>query len=95
MWCAILGVIIFLFSAVIMFLQLLLSGPIEAAAPQFGNSLEYNSIYSLLISIAIIFVPIGIVITFVFGYFFKSRRKIVVKSKEDVVARRPDAIKIE
>jgi hypothetical protein len=95
MWLGILGVIIFLFSALVLLLQLLLSGWIQSAAPAFGNSLEYNSIFSIIISIALIFVPIGIVITFIFGSFFKSRRRIIVKSKEDVVARRPDAVEVK
>ena len=95
MWIAILMVIIALISACVLLLQVGLSVIIRDVAPQFGYSLEYNSIYSILISIAIIFVPIGIVTAFVYGTFVKSRRAIVVKGKEDVVARRPDMVKVK
>ncbi len=95
LWFAILGVIIALFSLLVLLLQVLLSGTVQDVAPQFGFSLEYNSIYSILISLALVFVPIGIVLTFIFGFFFKSRRAIIVKSREDVVARRPEAVKIK
>ena len=88
-------VIIALVSACVLLLQIGLSGMIRDVAPQFGYSLEYNSIYSILISIALIFVPIGIITAFVYGTFVKARRSIVVKSKEDIVARRPDMVKIK
>ena len=94
MWFAILIAIVAAITLLVLLLQIFLSGAIQDAAPQFGFSLEYNSIYSILISIAIIFVPIGIILSFVFGFFFKSRRAIVVKSKEDIVARRPEAVKM-
>jgi hypothetical protein len=94
-WASILLVVIFLITLAVLMFHILLSPLIESAAPPLGNSIEYNSIYSILISIGIIFVPIGIILTFIFGTFFKSRRSIVVKGKEDVVARRPDAVKIK
>jgi hypothetical protein len=94
-WFGILISIITVISLIVLLLQIGLSGTIRDVAPQFGYSLEYNSIYSILISIAIIFVPIGIVTSFVYGLFFKSRRSIVVKGKEDVVARRPDMVKVK
>jgi hypothetical protein len=95
MWFGILFVIIFLISSAVLMLQIVLQGGITSAVPQFGNSAEYRSIISVLISIAIIFVPIGIILTFMFSFFFKSRRLIVVKSEEDVVARRPDAVEVK
>ena len=95
MWFGILMVIITLFSAMVLLLQIFISPFVQDTAPQFGFSLEYNSIYNVLISIALIFVPIGIVITFIFGFFFKSRREIVVKGKEDIRARAPEAVKIK
>jgi hypothetical protein len=94
-WFGILVAIICALSLLILLLQIFLSGPIQASAPQFGYSVEYNSIYSILISIALIFVPIGIILSFVFGFKYKSRRKIIVKSKEDVVARKPEAVEVE
>jgi hypothetical protein len=94
-WFGILMGIVFVISFSVLLLQIGLSGVIRDVAPQFGYSLEYNSIYSILISIAIIFVPIGIVMTFIFGFFIKSKRSIVVKSREDVVARRPDAVEVK
>ncbi|WP_455392377.1 hypothetical protein [[Eubacterium] cellulosolvens] len=95
MWFGILIAIITLLSALVLMLQILLAPIIEGAAPALGNSLEYNSIISILISVAIIFIPIGIVLAFVFGFFFKSQRSIVVKSREDVVARKPEAVKVK
>ena len=94
-WFGILMAIIFIISLSVLLLQLGLSGYIKDVAPQFGYSLEYNSVISVLISIALVFVPIGLVLTFVFGYFVKSRRSIVVKSKEDIVARAPDAVQVK
>jgi hypothetical protein len=94
MWFAILIAIVAAITLLVLLLQIFLSGAIQDAAPQFGFSLEYNSIYSILISIAMVFIPIGIILSFVFGFFFKSRRAIVVKSKEDIVARRPEAVKM-
>jgi CBS domain containing-hemolysin-like protein len=94
-WFAILMAIIFCISLGVLLLQIGMSGYIKDVAPQFGYSLEYNSVISILISIALVFVPIGIIITFVFGYFVKSRREIVVKSKDDIVARAPDAVEIK
>jgi hypothetical protein len=84
-----------LISAAVLMMQIPLSGWIKDVAPSFGYSAEYNSIFSVVISVGLIFVPIGIILTFVFGFFFKSRRKIVVKGKEDVVARAPDAVKMD
>lgn len=95
MWFGILFVIVFLMSAAVLMLQIVLQDWITGAAPALGNSAEYNSIYSVLISIALIFVPLGIILTFIFGSYFKSRRAIVVKGKEDVVARRPEAVKMK
>lgn len=94
-WFGILIAIITVISFCVLLLQIGLSGWIRDVAPQFGYSLEYNSIYSILISIAIIFVPIGIATAFIFGFFVKSKREIVVKSKEDIVARRPDAVQVK
>jgi hypothetical protein len=93
MWFGILVTVVFVLSLVVIMLQVILSGVITDAAPQFGNSLEYNSPYSLLMSIAIVFVPIGIILTFVFNYMVKSKRTIVVKGREDIVALRPDQVK--
>ena len=95
LWFAILMAVIVVISMIVLLLQLALSPVIKDTAPQFGHSLEYNSIYSILISIALVFVPIGIILAFVFGHFFKSRRAIVVKSKQDVVARRPDEVTVK
>jgi hypothetical protein len=95
LWFGILMTIITLFSAMVLLLQIFISPYIQDTAPQFGFSLEYNSIYNVLISIALIFIPIGIVITFIFGFFFKSRREIIVKGKEDVRARAPEAVKVK
>ncbi len=95
MWFGVLIAIITAISLLVLLLQVFLSGYVQAIAPQFGYSLEYNSIYSILISIALVFVPIGIVLSFVFGFFFKSRRRIVVKSREDVVARKPEAVQLK
>lgn len=94
-WFAILITLITFISMAVLLLQVALSGYIRDVAPQFGYSLEYNSIYSILISIALIFVPIGIILTFVFGFFVKSRREIVVKSREDIVARRPEEVRVK
>lgn len=93
LWFAILFVIVWLITFSVLDIQLILSGGLRDIAPQFGYSLEYNSIYSILIAIALVFVPIGIVLTLVFGFLIKSRREIVVKGREDVVARRPDQVK--
>jgi len=95
MWFGILMAIICALSLLILLLQIFLSGWIQASAPQFGYSVEYNSIYSILISVALIFIPIGIILSFVFGFKYKSRRKIIVKSREDVVARKPEAVEFE
>jgi hypothetical protein len=93
LWFGILISIITVISLVVLLMQVGLSGFIRDVAPQFGYSLEYNSIYSILISIALVFVPIGIILSFVFGYFVKSKRSIVVKSREDIVARRPEEVR--
>jgi hypothetical protein len=95
MWFGILVAIVFILSLVVIMLQVILSGVITDVAPQFGNSLEYNSPYSLLMSIAIVFVPIGIILTFIFNYMVKSKRTIVVKGREDIVALRPDQVRIK
>ncbi len=95
MWFGILIAIVFIVSLVVLMLQLILAGIIQDTSPQFGFSLEYNSIFSILYSIAIVFVPIGIILTFIFNYLVKSRRKIVVKGREDIVALRPDQVIIK
>ncbi len=94
-WFGILIAVITLFSLFVLILQIIISGAIQDAAPQFRYSLEYNSIYSILISIALVFVPIGIILSFVYGYLIKSHRKIVVKSKQDIVARRPEEVTVK
>jgi hypothetical protein len=93
-WFGILIAIIAVISMAVLLLQIGLSGIIKDVAPQFGYSLEYNSIYSILISIALVFIPIGIILSFVFGFFVKSRREIVVKGREDITALRPDEVRV-
>jgi hypothetical protein len=95
LWFGILITVITFISLSVLLLQVGLSGLIRDMAPQLGYSLEYNSIYSILISIALVFIPIGIILSFVFGIFVKSKREIIVKGKEDIIARRPEEIKVK
>ena len=95
MWLVILMILVFIMSLCVLILPLGLANIIKSTAPQFGYSLEYNSPYAILISIALVFVPIGIILTFIFGYLVKSRRSIVVKGKEDIVALRPEQVRVK
>jgi hypothetical protein len=94
-WFGILIAIIFIITIGILVMQIGLSASVKELAPALGYSLEYQSVMSILMSIAIFFIPWGIILVFYFSVFKKSRRSIIVKGREDIVALRPDQVKVK
>jgi hypothetical protein len=66
-WFPILFFLIVIFSYGVLKLNQLLIWLVEGVSPQFAASLELNSIYGVAAAIALIFVPVGVILTIIFG----------------------------
>jgi len=85
-WYPILMGAIILVSFVILRLNTWVLIPLmERSAPAFAESIEITSVYGMAISMALILVPIGIILVFVFGEgsLIGSSKTVLVKSQKD------------
>ena len=83
-WYGILTVIIYFFLLGVIFLRWAYMPALEDTAPQFANSIEMNSVYSIVLSIGIIFIPITAVMAYIFGAgsLIKTTKEVIVKGSE-------------
>lgn len=83
-WYGILTVIIYFFLLGVIFLRWAYMPALEDTAPQFANSIEMNSVYSIVLSIGIIFIPITAVMAYIFGAgsLIKTTKEVIVKGPE-------------
>ncbi len=84
LWYGILIIVIYFFLLGVIFLRWAYMPALEESSPQFANSIEMNSVYSIVLSIGIIFVPIAAVLAYVFGAgsLIKTTKEIIVKGPE-------------
>jgi hypothetical protein len=83
-WYAILMIIIYLFMLGVVFLRWAYMPALEESAPQFANSIELNSVYSIALSIGLIFVPIAAILAYLFGSgsLIRSTREVIIKGPD-------------
>jgi hypothetical protein len=83
-WYGILFVVIYAFMLVVIFLRWGYMPALEESAPQFANSIEMNSVYSIALSIGLIFVPIAAILSYVFGAgsLIKTTKEVIVKGPD-------------
>lgn len=84
LWYGILTVIIYFFLLGVIFLRWAYMPALEDTAPQFANSIEMNSVYSIVLSIGIVFIPIAAVMAYIFGAgsLIKTTKEVIVKGPE-------------
>jgi hypothetical protein len=76
-WSMILYFFVLAFTTGIVFMDFLLKIIISVFSPQFAESVDLNSVYSLAITMFIIFVPLLAILTFIFG---ASKKKVAAKN---------------
>lgn len=83
-WYGILFVVIYAFMLAVIFLRWGYMPALEESAPQFANSIEMNSVYSIALSIGLIFVPIAAILSYIFGAgsLIKTTKEVIVKGPD-------------
>ena len=83
-WYGLLFVIIYAFLLGVIFLRWAYMPALEESAPQFANSIEMNSVYSIALSIGLIFVPIAAILAYIFGSgsLIKTTKEVIVKGPD-------------
>lgn len=78
-WSMILYFFVLAFTTGIVFMDFLLKIIISVFSPQFAESVDLNSVYSLAITMFIVFVPLLAIMTFIFG---APKKAIAAKNPE-------------